>query len=111
MRARVLALLALLLLSLGLVAGCGGSDDGDSTTTVTNETADKPIGNGSEFDAQAVYDRAAPGVVTVLSVFDDGGSSNSKDELDPESGALPPDDVQKTGRSSPTRTWSRTRRD
>ena len=73
MRARVAALLCRLLLSLGLVAGCGG-DDGDSTTTVVDETGGgKPIGNGSDFDAQAVYDRAAPGVVTVISVFDNGG--------------------------------------
>ncbi|MDX6586631.1 MAG: hypothetical protein QOI31_1104 [Solirubrobacterales bacterium] len=98
MRARVLALLALLLLSLGLVAGCGG---GDSTTTVTTETGGgKPIGNGADFDAQAVYDRAAPGVVTVLSVFDNGGNNNLGDELEPGSGQLPPDDVPKAGQGS-----------
>ncbi len=32
--------------------------------------------NGSDFNAQAVYDRAAPGVVTVFSVFDNGGGAN-----------------------------------
>ncbi len=100
MRARTAALFAVALLSVGLVAGCGGGD-GDSTTTVVDETGSgKPIGNGSDFDAQAVYDRAAPGVVTVISVFDNGGGANLEEELDPEGGALPPDDVPQAGQGS-----------
>ncbi len=101
MRARVAALLAIVILSLGLVAGCGGGD-GDSTTTVTTETGGgKPIGNGSDFDAQAVYDRAAPGVVTVISVFDNGGGNNNlEEELEPEGGQLPPDELPQAGQGS-----------
>ena len=100
MRIRVAGLLAVLLLSLGLVAGCG-EDDGGSTTTVVEETgSEEPIGNGSDFDAQAVYDRASPGVVTVLSVFDNGGGENLEEELEPEGGALPPDDTPQAGQGS-----------
>lgn len=76
---RLLSLLVALLLFGGLVAGCG-SDEGGQATTVTEETGQtdegddaQPIGNGSDFDAQAVFERAGPGVVTVFSVFD--GSS------------------------------------
>jgi S1-C subfamily serine protease len=68
-----LALLAALLLAVGF-AGCGNDEGGaDVTTTVSTETGGngaKPIPSGSAFDAQAVYDRAAPGVVTVSSVFE-----------------------------------------
>jgi S1-C subfamily serine protease len=100
MKLRVAALFAALLLSLALVAGCG-EDDGGSTTTVVEETGEgEPIGNGSNFDAQAVYDRASPGVVTVLSVFDNGGGENLEDELEPEGGALPPDDMPQAGQGS-----------
>jgi S1-C subfamily serine protease len=71
------------------VAGCGG-DDGGSTTTVIDETGEEqPIGNGSNFDAQAVYDSASPGVVTVLSVFGNGGGGSGADEETPEDGSSP----------------------
>jgi S1-C subfamily serine protease len=100
MKLRVAGLFAAFLLALGLVAGCG-EDDGDSTTTVVEETgSDEPIGNGSDFDAQAVYDRASPGVVTVVSVFDSGGSGNLEEELDPEGGALPPGETPQAGQGS-----------
>ena len=103
MTARWAALLAALLLSLGLIAGCGEDDGGDSTTTVVEGTGDgdgEPIGNGSDFDAQAVYERAAPGVVTVVSVFGEGGGGNLEDELDPEGGALPPGGSPQAGQGS-----------
>ncbi len=103
MKLRAGAVLASLLLALGLIAGCGGGDDEDGgTTTVTTATDDggEPVGNGSDFDAKAVYDRAAPGVVTVLSVFDNGGGSNLEDELTPENGQLPPDDLPQAGQGS-----------
>ena len=101
MRTRAAALLAALLLCIGLVAGCGGDDDG-STTTVTDGTGEdggEPIPNGSGFNAQAVYERAAPGVVTVVSVFDDS-AENLEDELQPEGGALPPDENPQAGQGS-----------
>ena len=72
---RALTILAALLVLVGLT-GCGNDEGGDVTTTVSTETdgnGGKPIPSGSAFDAQAVYDRAAPGVVTVSSIFD--GSS------------------------------------
>jgi len=105
MRMRVAAVLAVMLLSFGLVAGCGSDDDGDSATTVTAETGqdggdggDQPIGNGSEFDAQAVYERAAPGVVTVLSVFGGGGGSGG---ANPEDGGGLPEDLLPPGQEEP----------
>jgi len=78
---RVLAIFAAVLLGVG-VAGCGndegGDEGGDVTTTVSTETGNsgKPIPSGSAFDAQAVYDRAAPGVVTVFSVFNGTGPTD-----------------------------------
>jgi S1-C subfamily serine protease len=65
------------------VAGCGDDDDG-GTKTVTETTATS--GNGSaagavvaasngDFDPAAIYKKAAPGVVTILSLFG-GGSAN-----------------------------------
>jgi S1-C subfamily serine protease len=100
MRRRPVALIAFLVLALGLVAGCGGGG-GDSTTTVTtgSEPTGEPIPKGSGFDAQAVYNRAAPGVVTVLSVFGDGGP-DLKNELDPQGGQLPPDNSPQAGQGS-----------
>jgi S1-C subfamily serine protease len=68
-----------------LVAGCGGSGDNTSapegrraktTTQVVVETAE------SGFDAAGVYRKAAPGVVTIRSLFDSGGAEGSGFVLD-----------------------------
>jgi len=105
MRARVAALLAAMLLFVGLVAGCGSDEDGGPTTTVTDQTGQtddgggEPIGNGSDFDAQAVYDRASPGVVTVLSVFGGGGGGGGGGNI-PE-GILPPGEDEPPGGGLP----------
>ncbi len=102
MRVRVGALLAAMLLAFGLVA-CGGDGDGESTTTIQSETDNgEPIPNGSGFNAKAVYDRAAPGVVTVLSVFGGGGggSGNLEEDLEPEGGELPPGGTPQAGQGS-----------
>lgn len=76
MRTRLLALAAALALGL---AGCGGDEDGDSArvTTVTREAAPQVVVQAAErgFDAAEVYREAAPGVVTIRSVFKDGGGS------------------------------------
>ncbi len=80
MRSPVTAL-AVLLAAVLLVAGCGGSD---STTTVTAGASETDGGDGQRvvieaedgaFDARAIYENAAPAVVTVISIFngDDGG--------------------------------------
>ena len=70
-----------------VIAGCGG--DGETTTVTVGSTSDhldrfrlddrrprathsrsrSPAEDGS-FDARAIYEKASPGVVTVISVFD-----------------------------------------
>jgi S1-C subfamily serine protease len=73
------ALWATAALALAL-AGCGGSSDngGNSASPPTSATAEKPprvIVETAEhgFDAAKVYREASPGVVTIRSVFSDGG--------------------------------------
>lgn len=64
---------------VALLAGCG-EDDSTSTTTVESQTGagegDRIVVQGGEgaFSAEAVYERAAPGVVTISSIFE-GGSA------------------------------------
>jgi S1-C subfamily serine protease len=66
-------------LAAGVLAACGGDDDGDAavTTTTTSfggrEEAVVATSNG-DFDPQQIYAEAAPGVVTIRSVF---GSESS----------------------------------
>jgi S1-C subfamily serine protease len=80
-RRRLAAALALLAAGT-LAAGCGS--DGDQTTTVTAaQSTTTTEDDGSQrvvieaedgaFDARAIYEAAAPGVVTVTSVFGDSG--------------------------------------
>jgi S1-C subfamily serine protease len=62
-----------------LVAGCGGGSGGDSATTPERTTTTKvevvrAVGGGS-FDPAAIYQRDAPSVVTILSVFGGAGAS------------------------------------
>jgi S1-C subfamily serine protease len=76
-----LSVCAALLICLGLVAGCGSSGSG------SNSTGESAAGGGSQqpevaveasspgFDATRVYSEAAPGVVTIRSVF--GGSTGA----------------------------------
>jgi S1-C subfamily serine protease len=84
-RAGALALLAL----PTLLGACGGSGDGNggtagapktqTTTEVVVQTAD-----ASGFDAAEVYREAAPGVVTIRSIFGGGGGEGSGFVLDEE---------------------------
>jgi S1-C subfamily serine protease len=60
------------------IAGCGGDDDGNGTAVKTTTEVTPPQRlivqtAGGGFNAVEVYRRAAPGVVTILSVFDGGG--------------------------------------
>jgi len=81
---RRLALLALLL-CLGLVAGCGSGSEDESSSTARPETvaADEThaqpevvIETASPgFDAAQVFEEAAPGVVTIRSVFESAGAA------------------------------------
>jgi S1-C subfamily serine protease len=77
---RLTAALAALLIAVIAVAGCGGTD---STTTVTAGATDSTApGDGQRvvieaedgaFDARAIYESAAPAVVTVISIFEPNG--------------------------------------
>jgi S1-C subfamily serine protease len=90
---RRLAPFAALLLCLALLAGCGsgggGSTTGDSSSTriarqpepaATPQVAIETSSPG--FDATRVYREAAPGVVTIRSVFDGGAAEGSGFVLD-----------------------------
>jgi S1-C subfamily serine protease len=86
-----LALLAVLALVAGPVAGCGfgGDDDdgdgGERTTTTTRVEVIDGLGDGDDgFDPRAIYKQEAPGVVTVISLF--GG--DSLEELDDASSGV-----------------------
>ena len=76
---RRLALLALLL-CLALLAGCGSGEDeattgGSSAGTVPPQRVIVETAADSGFDAAEVYREAAPGVVTIRSVFGDGSGA------------------------------------
>jgi S1-C subfamily serine protease len=84
-RRRALPAAALSAAALAVAAGCGGSSGGGTgpqaketktTTQVVVETT------ASGFNAASVYRRAAPGVVTIRSVFDSGGAEGSGFVLD-----------------------------
>jgi S1-C subfamily serine protease len=89
-----LSALAALLVCLALLAGCGGSDESGSTATgsaattagegpaATPQVAIEASSPG--FDATRVYREAAPGVVTIRSVFDQGAAEGSGFVLDEE---------------------------
>jgi S1-C subfamily serine protease len=58
------------------IGGCGDVSSGGTTTTV--ESGGKQVvihSQGGAFDAEAVYQRAAPGVVTIHSIFPAGSTS------------------------------------
>ncbi len=75
--------LALLVALLALVfAGCGGGDDdaaprsegsGDGESPPTRVEVVEGLGDEGGFDAKAIYESEAPGVVTVISIFGEGG--------------------------------------
>jgi S1-C subfamily serine protease len=76
---RVLALLVALLALVA--AGCGGDDDDNSAARSDDGGKSPPtrvevvegLGESGGFDAKAIYESEAPGVVTVISVFGSGG--------------------------------------
>jgi S1-C subfamily serine protease len=77
-----LSWLVALLLCLGLVAGCGsGGEESGSTAGPSSATAPEPqpqvvVETSSPgFDAAEVFEEAAPGVVTIRSVFESAGAA------------------------------------
>jgi len=78
--------------SLALLAGCGSDDEPAATKTVTVERTTTSSDSrpatvssslpGVDFDASAIYEKDAPGVVTVLSLYDEsaavGGSRGAE---------------------------------
>jgi S1-C subfamily serine protease len=78
---RRLGSLLALLLCLGLIAGCGSGADESSSGTGPSSPATAPAEepqiaietSSPGFDARQVYERAAPGVVTIRSVFGEAG--------------------------------------
>jgi S1-C subfamily serine protease len=92
-----LSALAALLLCLALLGGCGTSSDGGDSTTSGSTPATSAETQGAApapqlaietsspgFDATGVYREAAPGVVTIRSVFDQGAAEGSGFVLDDE---------------------------
>ena len=72
------ALLAAAALALG---ACGGDDSGSAGSQTTVASSDNPQktvvvqSRSGAFDPEAVYQQAAPGVVTIRSIFSGGGTS------------------------------------
>jgi S1-C subfamily serine protease len=59
-----------------LLAGCAGDDEnaGPTKVTTTRVQVVEGVGRHGDFNPAAIYRRLSPGVVTVLSLFDGGGS-------------------------------------
>jgi S1-C subfamily serine protease len=85
--------LGALLLCLALLAGCGSSGGGTTATGSTSAQVARDPGaapapqvaietSSPGFDASSVYRQAAPGVVTIRSVFDEGAAEGSGFVLD-----------------------------
>jgi S1-C subfamily serine protease len=75
------AVLALLALGMLTAAGCDRSDDessGPRKVTTTRVQVVEGLGEKGGFDADEIYRRLSPGVVTVISLFT-GGASLSED--------------------------------
>jgi S1-C subfamily serine protease len=72
-------LLIALFAAVALLAGCGGDDDEPSgggersPASTTRVEVIESSGEEGGFDAKAIYESEAPGVVTVFSVFGSGG--------------------------------------
>jgi S1-C subfamily serine protease len=70
--------LAALLATVLLASGCGSDDgDGGSTEAAEQTTTQQVVvqaANAGDFNAAEIYERAAPGVVTIVSIFGDSDS-------------------------------------
>ena len=76
------------------LAGCNGDDSGGDSDSgpvaqevrTTEVEVVEGLGEKGSFDASALYDRLSPGVVTVISVFGDGGAALLRGDGDGEAG-------------------------
>ena len=78
MRRRPAALGALLATAALALGACSGDDSGSQTTVASSDDSQKTVvvqSRSGAFDPEAVYQQAAPGVVTIRSIFSGGGSS------------------------------------
>jgi len=77
-RAAAAAAAALLLSAAGCdvngTGGGGGEANGPREVTTTRVQVVEGLGKEGGFDPGAIYDRLSPGVVTILSIFNGGGS-------------------------------------
>jgi S1-C subfamily serine protease len=67
----------LALLAIGLIAGCGSGDDSNSTAASSAPTTETQVvvdSSDGSFNPAQIYKDVSPGVVTIISVFDDSGS-------------------------------------
>ena len=70
---------AAIVLALAALAGCGGGDDKDTASGDSGKSETTKVeviessGQEGGFDPKAIYETEAPGVVTVLSLFEAGG--------------------------------------
>ena len=86
-------LAAALALALAL-GGCSGEDGDESSdrapvaqeVRTTKVEVVEGLGKEGSFDASALYDRLSPGVVTVISLFGEGGASLLRGDDDGEGG-------------------------
>jgi len=88
---RRLVPILILVLALG---GCNSDDEGGESDSgpvaqevrTTKVEVVKGLGEDGDFDPSALYKRLAPGVVTVISLFGDGGASILREGDDGEGG-------------------------
>ncbi len=90
----MIRLLAALLAAL-VLASCNGDDDNDAPAAdpetakevrTTRVEVVEGLGRKGGLDAEQLYDRLSPGVVTVLSLFNDGGAALLRQEDEGEGG-------------------------
>jgi S1-C subfamily serine protease len=76
---KISSLLAAAAVAAALLAGCGGDDDSGSQQATTSSTTTEKVvvaSGGGNFNAAGVYQKAAPGVVTVLSIFGNASAAD-----------------------------------
>ncbi len=77
-RPALAAAVAATAIGLGACGGSGSDGTGESTVTATSSTPTVAVATASDgFDAQGIYADAAPSVVTITSIFGEGGAAGA----------------------------------